>query len=76
MQVSDREWLAGRAETDVRLKQAEALVANNRGEDIAYRDFDIDGAPICARRCVALASTRLLSGPFNLTPWHCGEAFA
>ncbi|KAK9832887.1 hypothetical protein WJX74_000806 [Apatococcus lobatus] len=53
--VSDREWLDGRPETKARLKQAEDMIASGKGEYIAYRDFDIDGAPICARRCVALA---------------------
>ena len=59
LQVSDREWLSGRPETEARLKNAEAMVADGREEDIAYRDFEIDGAPISARRCVALSSMLL-----------------
>lgn len=59
LQVSDREWLSGRPETEPRLNSAEAMVAAGREEDIAYREFDIDGAPISARRCVALSSTLL-----------------
>lgn len=59
LQVSDREWLSGRPETEARLKTAEAMVADGREEDIAYREVDIDGAPISARRCVALSSMLL-----------------
>ncbi len=68
--VSDREWLAAQPETASRLATSRALVAAGRGEEVAFVAADLDGAPVAARRWVALASDRgdedLFSG--DLTP--------
>ena len=37
-----------------RLDAAQLMVANGKGEEILYRDWDMGGTPICARRAVAL----------------------
>ena len=53
VQVSDREYLAGKAGTADRIKHAEQMVKHGQGEDILFRD---QGVPVCARRFLSLAS--------------------
>ncbi len=56
MQVSDREYQAGKATTADRLKTAEQMIRDGQGEDILFRDDDPVGTPVCASRFVSLAS--------------------
>ena len=56
MQVSDREYQAGKASTVDRLKTAEQMVRDGQGEDILFRDDDPVGTPVCASRFISLAS--------------------
>ena len=57
MQVSDREYQAGKATTADRLKTAEQMIRDGQGEDILFRDDDDTvGTPVCASRFVSLAS--------------------
>jgi len=56
MQVSDREYQAGKATTADRLKTAEQMVRDGQGEDILFRDDDPVGTPVCASRYISLAS--------------------
>ncbi|KAL4457642.1 hypothetical protein ABPG75_012507 [Micractinium tetrahymenae] len=53
--VSDVEWLATQPDTAERLAAARRLAAEGRGEEIAFRAFDVDGAPMAARRWLSLA---------------------
>lgn len=53
--VSDVEWLATQPDTAARLAAARRLAADGRGEEIAFRAFDVDGAPMTARRWLSLA---------------------
>ncbi|KAK9810502.1 hypothetical protein WJX72_011853 [[Myrmecia] bisecta] len=53
--VSDREYLAMSPDTPQLLKQAEALIAQGRGEDIVCRPAALESAPVCARRLQSLA---------------------
>ena len=52
VQVSDREYLAGKAGTADRIKHAEQMVKHGQGEDILFRDHRV---PVCARRFLSLA---------------------
>ena len=45
MQVSDREYQAGKATTAERLKTAEQMVKKGQGADILFRDDDPDSSP-------------------------------
>ena len=54
--VSDREWLASQPSTAARLEAAQAMVAEGRGEKVAFCACDIDGAAVTARRWCALAA--------------------
>ncbi len=56
MQVSDREYQAGKATTADRLKTAEQMIRDGQGEHILFRDDDPVGTPVCASRFVSLAS--------------------
>jgi len=56
MQVSDREYQAGKATTADRVKTAEQMIRDGQGEDILFRDDDPVGTPVCASRFVSLAS--------------------
>ena len=56
MQVSDREYQAGKATTADRLKTAEKMIRDGQGEHILFRDDDPVGTPVCATRFISLAS--------------------
>ena len=53
--MSDREYQSGKATTAERLKIAEQMVKDGRGEDILFRDEDPVGTPVCATRFLSLA---------------------
>ena len=53
--VSDQEWLATQANTAQRIEVAERMAAEGRGEEVAFRAFDVDGAAMTARRWLSLA---------------------
>lgn len=53
--VSDVEWLATQPGTAARLEAARQLAAAGRGEEVAFRAFDVDSAPMTARRWLSLA---------------------
>lgn len=55
VQVSDREYQTGKSTTPERLKTAERLMKEGKGEEILFRDDPV-GTPICARRFASLAS--------------------
>lgn len=54
--VSDVEWLATQAGTEERVAAARRMAAEGRGEEVAFRAFDIDGAAVTARRWLSLAA--------------------
>jgi pimeloyl-ACP methyl ester carboxylesterase len=54
--VSDREWLATQPQTASRLELAYFMLTSGRGEEVAFRANDIDGAAVSARRWWALAA--------------------
>ena len=60
MQASDREAFSlSKVADDLkqeRLIAAQLMEANGEGEEILYRDPDMQGAPICARRYLSLVS--------------------
>lgn len=53
--VSDREFLGSLPNTEERIKLCRAMVAEGKGEEIAFRQFEWDSAPITARRWLSLA---------------------
>ena len=53
--VSDAEWLATQPDTAARVAAARELAAAGRGEEVAFRAWDVDGAPMTARRWLSLA---------------------
>lgn len=56
LQVSDREYLAGKRGTAQRIKHAEQMVQQSQGADILFRDHSAGGAPVSASRFLSLAS--------------------
>lgn len=54
--VSDPEWLATQAGTEERIATAQQMVEEGRGEEVAFRATDIDGAAMTARRWLSLAA--------------------
>lgn len=59
-QASDREAFSlskvGDDQKQERLLAAQLMCSNGEGEEILYRDPDMEGAPICARRYLSLVS--------------------
>jgi pimeloyl-ACP methyl ester carboxylesterase len=53
--VSDREWLATQPGTAARLALSQRMVDEGRGEEVAFRATDVDGAAVSARRWCSLA---------------------
>lgn len=53
--VSDAEWLATQPDTPQRTALARCMVAEGRGEEVAFRATDVDGAAMTARRWLSLA---------------------
>lgn len=53
--VSDVQWLATQPGTAERTQAARQLVAEGRGEEVAFRATDVDGAAMTARRWLSLA---------------------
>lgn len=56
--MSDREAQSSKPEADTRkrLEAAQLMVKNGEAEEIFYRDWEMRGAPIAARRFVALVA--------------------
>ncbi|KAI3436620.1 hypothetical protein D9Q98_006037 [Chlorella vulgaris] len=53
--VSDPEWLHTQAGTEERTAIAQRMVQEGRGEEVAFRLLDIDGAAMTARRWLSLS---------------------
>jgi pimeloyl-ACP methyl ester carboxylesterase len=53
--VSDSEWLASQPDTKERTALAWQMVAEGEGQEVAFRVFETDGAPMTARRWLSLA---------------------
>ena len=69
--VSDQDWLATQPGTAERIAAARQMAEDGRGEEVAFRAHDIDGAAMTARRWLSLAAP---GGDDDMFSTHLSEA--